>query len=316
MSKRIVAAIALLAAGAASPSAGQEPAGAVPRTPWGHPDLQGRWTNATVTLLERPVELGSQEFFTDAEAAEYLKTGLDRFLGSIGLREEAALSGEFAPGIWVEERSLVATLRTSLIVGPTGRLPARVGGRAAVGGTLRTEAGTADPEQRTLPERCLWFAVGGPPMLPGAGYNSNYQIVQTPSHVTILAEMGSIVRIIPLDGRPHLPASIQRWHGDSRGRWDGDTLVVETRNFNDKTRFRGSTSRLRLVERFTRVNAGTIMYEFTASDPETWVEPWTAEIPMRSLDGELYEFACHEGNYGLANILTGARFEEQQARQP
>ena len=283
----------------------------VPRTPWGHPDLQGRWTNATLTPLERPAELGSKEFFTEAEAAEYVKTALDKLLTAINLHEEAALSGEFGP-VWVEERGLVPTRRTSLIVGPTGRVPMAAppaGERVSQTRVFRRDAADG-PEDRSLTERCLVFLVGGPPMLPGVGYNSNYQIVQTPTHVVILAEMGNAIRIIPIDGRRHLPDSIRQWQGDSRGRWNGDTFVVETTNFNDKVQFRGASEQLRLVERFKRIDRDTIMYTFTASDPTSWTDSWTAEIPMRSLNELMYEFACHEANYGLANILRGARTEE------
>ena len=303
----------VIAAGLATTAVAQTPASTAPRTPWGHPDLQGAWTNETLTLLERPLEFGSKEYFTEAEAAEYMKTALDRLLASVNLRQEAAMSGEFTPGLWVDERALVPTRRTSLIVGPTGRIPpvvpnARTRPAAPAQGSDRQTDG---PEARSLLERCIAFPVGGPPMLPGVAYNSNYQIVQTPTHVMIHAEMGSAIRIIPLDGRPHLPGSIRHWSGDSRGRWQGDTLVVETTNFNDKVRFRGATASLQLVERFRRVTRDMIMYEFTATDPDTWTESWIAEIPMRRLGAQIYEFACHEGNYGLANILKGARYEER-----
>jgi hypothetical protein len=303
----------VIAAGLAATVLGQTPSSTVPRTPWGHPDLQGVWTNETLTLLERPLELGSKEYFTEAEATEYLKTALDRLLASVNLQQDAALSGEFTPGLWVDVRALVPTRRTSLIVGPTGRIPplvpaARTRPAAPTQGSDRQTDG---PEARSLMERCIAFPVGGPPMLPSVGYNSNYQIVQTPTHVTILAEMGSAVRVIPLDGRPHLPGSLRQWSGDSRGRWEGDTLVVETINFDDKRRFRGSTWSLQLVERFRRPTRDMIIYEFTATDPDTWADSWTAEIPMRQLGSQIYEFACHEGNYGLANILKGARYEER-----
>jgi hypothetical protein len=291
----------------------------VPRTPWGHPDLQGSWTNSTLTPLERPTELGAKEFFTPAEAAEYQKTALKKFLAANNLTEEAAISGEFEEGVWVEERSLVATRRTSLIIGPTGRVPplTPAAQKAAAARGPRQIDFADNPEDRMVGERCLWFQVGGPPMLPGVGYNSNYEIVQTPTHLVILAEMGFSVRIIPLDGRPHLPATLRDWQGDSVGRWEGDTLVVETTNFNDKVIFRGSSrARLRLVERFTRVNAGQIMYRLTVEDPDTWTAPWTAEVPMRPLDGRLYEYACHEGNIGLENILRGARYTEKAAPKP
>ena len=147
-------------------------------------------------------------------------------------------------------------------------------------------------------------------MIPG-GYNNNYQILQTPGYVVILIEMIHDVRIIPLDGRAHAPSSIQQWMGDSRGRWDGNTLVVTTTNFTGKTNFRGSSEHLRLVERFTRVDPGTINYEFTIDDPASFPRPWTAAIPMTKTDGPIFEYACHEGNYGMTNLLSGARAEEQ-----
>ncbi len=288
---------------------------AIPRTPWGHPDLQGRWTNFTLTLVERPAEFGAKEYFTEAEAAEYLPTAHKRFLASINFTEEAALSGEFEPGVWGEDRGLVTTRRTSLIVGPTGRVPSLTAAaqeRAAARAVQRQARPADGPEDRALNERCLWFPVGGPPMLPGIVYNSHYEIVQTPSHVMILAELGNAVRIIPLDGRPHLPSAIRHWQGDSRGRFEGDSLVVETRNFNDKVQFRGASEHLRLIERFRRTDRDTIMYEFTASDPASWTDSWTAEVPMKRLDAQLFEYACHEGNRGLANILSGARALERR----
>jgi hypothetical protein len=321
--RSLVVALSVLAASVSpastgrAQSTGRSTTTSVPRTPWGHPDLQGRWTNATVTPLERPAELAGKEFFTAEEAAEYQKHALERFLASINFTEEAAISGEFAEGIWVEPRAIVPTRRTSLIVGPEGRLPPftpeaqqRANARAA----SRKHDPADSPEERPLGERCLWFAVGGAPLMPGVGYNSNYQIVQTPAHVAILAEQGYALRIIPLDGRPHAGPAIRQWRGDSRGRWEGDVLVVETTQFNDKVEFRGSRENLRVVERFKRVNDALLMYQFTIDDPTTWTKPWTAEIPMRSLQGLLYEFACHEGNHGLVNILKGARFVDQAGR--
>jgi hypothetical protein len=298
----------------ASVSTGQTQ-GAVPRTPWGHPDLQGRWSNFTLTLVERPPELAAKEFFTEAEAAEYSKTALERFLRAIDFTDEAALSGEFEPGVWGEARRLVPSRRTSLIIGPTGRVPALTAAaqqRAAARAAQRKAHPADGPEDRSLNERCLWFQVGGPPMLPGIVYNSNYEIVQTPTHVMIHAELGSATRIIALDGRPHLTPHNRQWQGASRGRFEGDTLVVETTNFNDKVQFRGSGENLRLVERFRRVDHDTIAYRFTASDPSSWADAWTAEVPMHRLDALLYEYACHEGNRGLANILTGARSTESR----
>jgi hypothetical protein len=318
---RSVLAAALAAVMAGSPSA-QSPTRVsprpLPRTPWGHPDLQGRWTSATLTPLERPSDLGPKEYFTEAEASEYAKTALERFVAAINMPEEAALAGEFSPDLWGEPRSIVPTRRTSLIVGSTGRLPpltAEGRQRAAARAAARKADRADSPEERPLPERCLWFPVEGPPMLPGIVYNSNYEIVQTPTHVAIHVEMGDGVRIIPLDGRPHLPAHVAQWFGDSRGRWEGDTLVVETTNFSDKRDFRGSTDRLRLIERFKRTSQDLLLYEFTAEDPTTWSAPWTAEIPMQPLGGLLYEYACHEGNRSLGNILRAARAADAAANR-
>jgi hypothetical protein len=285
------------------------------KTPWGHPDLQGRWSNATLTPLERPSELGAKEFFTDDEAEEYKKTAHERFFAQNNFTEEAAISGEFLEGVWVEPRTIVPTLRTSLIVGPTGRVPALTPAaqkRAAARAAKRNSADS--PEERPLPERCLFFPVGGPPMIAGIGYNSHYEITQTPTHVAIHIEQGSAFRIIALDGRPHPSGAVRLWQGDSRGRWEGDTLVVETANFSEKRDFRGSSANLQLVERFRRVSPDLILYTFTAEDPTTWTAPWTAEIPMRRMTELLYEFACHEGNYGLANILKGARATEARGK--
>ncbi len=288
-----------------------------PRTAWGHPDLSGRWTSATLTPLERPSELGGKEFFTEAEAREYAKTALERLLVQINQQQEEALAGEFSDGLWGEPRTIVATRRTSLIVGPTGKLPPLTADgqrRAAARAALRSRADS--PEERPLWERCLWFPVEGPPMLPGITYNSNYEIVQTPTHVAIHIEMGDGVRIIPLDGRPHLPAGIGLWFGDSRGRWEGETLVVETTRFNDQRDMRGATAQLHLIERFTRTSTDQLIYRFTASDPATWTGSWSAEIPMQPLDGRLFEYACHEGNRSLANILAAARAADAAAGAP
>jgi hypothetical protein len=174
----------------------------------------------------------------------------------------------------------------------------------------RRQSPADGPEDRPLAERCILLANAGPPMIPTA-YNNNYQIFQTPDHVAILVEMIHDVRIIPLDGHPHTPANIRQWLGDSRGRWEGNTLVVTTTNFTDKTNFRGSDENLRLTERFTRVSADTINYEFTVDDPTAFARPWTAAVPMTRTEGPLFEYACHEGNYGMTNLLKGARAAEQ-----
>jgi hypothetical protein len=297
-------------------TARRESAWSLPRTPWGHPDLQGRWTSATLTPLQRPTELGSKEFFTESEAAEYAKTARERFIKENNLGFDETFSGELTRGVWEEDRAIVPTRRTSLIVGPTGRIPpqtpeaqARAQARNA-GDRPRFEIADS-PEERTLTERCLWFPVQGPPMLPSTIYNSNFEFVQTPHAILIHTELGGGVRIIALDGRPRLPEAIRFWQGHSRGHWEGDALVVETTNFSEKREFRGSGANLHVIERFTRVSDGMIRYAFTVEDATTWIAPWSAEVPMIRLTGLLYEFACHEGNYGLAGILRGARFAER-----
>ena len=209
------------------------------------------------------------------------------------------------------------TKRTSLILDPPdGRIPpltpeakARADARAEV---LRRPA--AGPEDRNLWERCILGGNTGPPMVSGP-YNNVVQIFQTPGYVVIFNEMINDARVVPLDGRPHLPLAIRQWKGDSRGRFQGDTLVVDTTNFRDETNFRGARATLHVVERFTRVDAGTLLYEFTVDDPMTWTRPWSAAIPMTKTAGPIFEYACHEGNYGMVNILSGARAEEKAAEE-
>jgi hypothetical protein len=221
---------------------------------------------------------------------------------------------------------IVGGRRTSLIVDPPdGRVPPltpearkRVDAERAYVGLHALDG----PEDRPLSERCLLWPTAGPPMLPGP-YNNTYQILQTRGYVIVLVEMIHDVRIIPIDGRPHLPPSIRQWTGDPRGHWEGNTLVVETTNFTGKTgdisaglqrpTFRGSDDKLRLVERFTRVDPATILYEFTVDDPTAFTKPWTAQIPMTRFPGPLYEYACHEGNYAMSGVLGGARAEEKKA---
>jgi len=282
-----------------------------------HPDLQGIWTSASVVPLERPAGLKGKEFYTEQEAAENAKRVL-------GMSSWERLGGQ-APehynmsqyGLDLSQVKVASTLRTSLIVGPDGRVPPftpeaqkRNSERAA-----RNRGHQFDgPENRPLQERCLIYSTEGPPMLPSA-YNSNLQIVQDAGHVAILQEMIHSARIIPTDGSPHLPPGIRQWWGDSRGHWEGKTLVVDTTNFTDKTAFRGSTAGLHLVERFTRVDDDTIVYEFTADDPATWTRPWTAQIQLIRIEGPIFEFACHEGNLGIANTLSGARTTEKLAEE-
>jgi hypothetical protein len=309
-------ALALLAAQFAAAQAKKY---TVPRTADGRPDLQGFWTNSTYTPLERPQGV-NKEFYTKEEAL-----GVEK-------RAAAAEAEQTAPGTVADvhydftqfgldrsQSTHTVSLRTSLIVDPVdGRLPpmtAEGQKRAAERAAAARLVGRWDSAQSNdLDDRCIVFLGAGPPMMP-AGYNSNYQIVQQPGYVMILFEMAHDVRIIPTDGRPHAPRSVRQWLGDSRGRWEGDTLVVETTNFNGKNPLRGSSENMRLIERFTRVDADTIQYRFTVDDESTWSRPWTAELPMKKTNGPLFEHACHEGNYGLYNTLVGARLEEKKAAE-
>ena len=310
----IVAILLTLVMGLLAAPAGvaQEGGYAPPRTPWGAPDLTGAWSNKTTTPLERPAELADQAFLTEEErAARNPESG-------VSTEERSAFMPTGAYNdFWLEQGEL--NLRTSLVVDPPdGRIP-RLREQAQRRAAERAEAqrqmgGRWDAAQNNeLDDRCIMMNAG-PPVLPG-GYNNTYQIVQEPGYVAILVEMIHDVRLIPLDERPPISDGIRQWMGNSRGRWEGDTLVVETTNFTGKTAFRGSGSGLRLVERFTRVAEDTLLYSFTAEDPETWARPWTAEVPMQTTLGPVVEFACHEGNYSMYNALRGARADEDQAAE-
>jgi len=283
-----------------------------PRTPDGQPDLQGFWTNATTTPLERPSEFAGKPVLTEREAAEFQ----ERVLRPAGEGPPGLQAGSSIDAFWFERGNVVADRRTSLIVDPPdGKVPPLTPAarqRVAAPAPERRLHPADGPEDRSLSERCLLWASAGPPMLP-TGYNNNYQIVQTPGYVVILVEMIHDARVIPLDGRPHVGPDIRQWLGDSRGHWEGNTLVVDTSNFTGKTAFRGSAENLHLIERFTLTDSDTIRYEFTVDDPATFTRPWSAEIPMRKTHGPMYEYACNEGNYALADILAGARAEEKSA---
>jgi hypothetical protein len=297
------------------------------RTPWGDPDLQGRWSNATLTPLQRPAALADKAFFTPAEAREYLRSILDT--GD----EDDRIAAERAAGnpgsyndAWMDRgNTLVPTLRTSLISDPpTGRMPpfTAEGQRRFDEDQAYAAIHPADtPADRFLTERCLVFGGGAAPMFPEP-YNNNYYIVQTPEYVTIMAELNHEVRIIPIDGRPHFPANVRQWTGDSRGRWEGDTLVVETTNQRPNRHFYGvqmlnsvMSDEFRVVERFTRTGPEQIRYQATVHDPGVFTAPWTVEIFMHPQEGPLVEFACHEGNYGMMGILSAAREEERRAAE-
>ncbi len=276
-------------------------------------NIEGIWTNGTVTPFERPRELGDKAFFTPQEAAAYEKQARER--NNADHRDgnsEADLAVGYNDFWWDRGTRVVSTLRTSIIVDPPdGRLPpltVDAQKRAAARAEARRLHPADGPEDLTLADRCI--ARPGPPLVP-AGYNNNYRIVETPGYVLIFSEMMHDARIIPLDGRPHLQRNVQQWFGDSRGRWEADTLVVETTNFTDKTNFRGSGANMHLTERFTRVDGNTLLYRFTIDDPQSFEKPWSGEIPMKRAPGPIFEYACHEGNYSIVNSLSAARAEEK-----
>jgi len=304
-----------------APAAGQSRKWTPPRTPDGKPDIQGTFTFSTITPLQRPEALAGKDVLTAAEAAAFEASENKRQNRDLFDPEKGAPSLGYAPrsqgGVlsynefWYERGSqMTEDRRTSLIVDPPdGRIPFTAATRAR-NAQLAANSGTfADSyEDRSLADRCILGFNSGPPMISGA-YNNNVQIVQTPGYVVILNEMVHNARIIPTDGRPH--GTIPRWTGDSRGRWDGDTLVVETVNFKRETSLSGSSAATHLVERFTRVDPKTVRYEFTVTDPTTYTRPWTAVMPLRAIDELLFEYACHEGNYALRGILAGARAQEK-----
>ena len=285
-----------------------------PRTPDGRVDLQGIWDYRSATPLERPARFAGREFMTAAEAAEYERLAAEREDGRPP--DDPRTEQSVHPSWWLDYgKTVVKTNRTSLIVDPPdGKVPAltaegekRLAARRAA---TRTRGPSDNPEDRGLFERCITRGVPAG-MLPGP-YNNNLQIVQTPGHVVLFTEMIHDARIVPMDGRAHAGSNVREWLGDSRGRWEGDTLVVETTNFRDDIIFRGSGANLHLVERFTLLDHETLEYRFTVTDPSTWARPWTVAYPMVRTEGPIYEYACHEGNYGLMNILSGARFLEMK----
>jgi len=331
----VLASIFVILSGAA---AGQTPKAAPrkatpPRTEWGAPDLRGVWDFSTLTPMERPQQLAGKEVLSEGEVAAFEKQALeaidlDRRDGGPLIDRERAYNRFW----WDYGTKVVGTRRTSLIVDPPdGKIPplAPEGQKRASGPRQRPVrerlligAAPDGPEDMGLSERCILGFNAGPPLVPTAAYNNNVQIFQTPLHVALLNEMIHDARIVPLDGRPHLPSAMRQWLGDARGRWQGDTLVVESTNFTDQTGFSGSVlgrggagENLRLVERFTRLDADTLRYEFTVEDPTIWTRPWSASIPMKKTEGPIFEYACHEGNYSMFNILTGVRAAERAAEQ-
>jgi hypothetical protein len=318
MNRRLLASMTLVLAITGS-LAGQSKKWTVPRTVDGQPDLQGFWSNSTYTPLERPRNV-TKEFYTIEEFAEIEKRAAAQETEQTVPGTTEDVHYDFTQfGLDRNQSKRAPNLRTSLILDPAdGRLPPLTEQgqqKAAARAEAAKLVGRWDSAQSNdLDDRCVIMAGAGPPMLPAA-YNSNYQIVQSAKYVMILFEMIHEVRVIPLDGRPHAPPNVRQWLGDSRGRWEGDTLVVETTNFNGKNPLRGSSENMRVIERFTRVDPDTILYKFTVEDESTWTRSWTAELPMARTVGPLFEHACHEGNYGLMNTLVGARLEEKRAAE-
>ena len=317
----IVFAIGLMGA----PVSAQDQGWIVPRTADGQPDLHGIWANNTATPFERLEQFGDRAVLTDEEVAE-LTQRVNEFrdgeqagdlLGDSLIRK--ALDPTYDPefdketgdynAFWLVERQL--DNRTSLVVDPpNGRIPpltAESQARSEARRAYRREHFADGPEDRSLSDRCLHFAAPG----LGSGYNSYFQILQTPDSVAIMQEMGHISRVIPLDGRPHIDDDVRLWTGDARGHWDGDTLVVETTNYSAAARYRGATEGLRLVERFTRVAPDTLEHEVTLNDPATWTQPWTVKLVLTATQDPIFEYACYEGNYSMEGILGGARLEER-----
>jgi hypothetical protein len=301
-----------------------------PRTADGRPDLQGVWANNNATPLERPKELAGRATLTDAEVAAMKKKAHELFGGEgdaafgdtvftavlanvqgtkAGFKSTDGGTGDYS-SLWTVERDW--DNRTSLITDPPdGRIPAMTPDaqkrrQAALAALQRPAAG---PEDRSLSERCITY---GSPQLT-EGYQSYYQIVQTPTSVAIMTEMIHDVRLIPLDGSPHAPASVRQWVGDSRGHWEGDTLIVDTTNYKPRAFMSVSSDKLHVIERFSRSGPETLKYEITIDDPEVWTKPWSLMIPLRHSSKPVLEYACHEGNEGLVGILTGARAEEASA---
>ena len=324
----VLAATAALFAPLSATAQSEDGRWALSRTADGQPDLQGVWANNIATPLERPDELAGKESLTAEEVAA-LQVAADRLFGGGGdaafgdgvfaaaLSEAATYtSGDAGTGnyssVWMADRDF--DNRTSLITDPNdGKLPPQTPaaqGRQA-DERARGRLGPFNrPEDLGLTVRCISYGmprVGG---VVGAGYNSYYQIFQTPENVAILGEMIHDARVIPLDGRAHIRDGIRQWHGDSRGRWDGDSLIVETTNFSPKSRYLGSSDNLHLVERFTRVGPDTIHYEITVTDPTNWTRPWTAMVPLKKTEDAIFEYACHEGNYGMTGILAGGRVQD------
>jgi hypothetical protein len=284
----------------------------VPRAPDGHPDLQGVWSFATLTPFERPSAFAGKQTLTPEEAEEFAKQRIDssnkdRRDGGGAADVERAYN-EF----WWDFGTKASTQPSLVVDPPDGKIPSLTA--EAQQRQSQRQNLFDNPEDRPISERCILGFNSGPPMVPSA-YNNNVQIVQTGDHVVILNEMIHSARIVPLSGRPHPPRDMRYLTGDSVGRWEGDTLIVDTTNFSKNGGFRGASTNLHLIERISRVDQGTLRYEFTVDDPATWTKRWTVSIPMSSTNELIYEYACHEGNYALEGVLRGARHQEEARQQ-
>jgi hypothetical protein len=304
----VLAAISSVAAQSAKPAkSAAKPH--IPRAADGHPDIQGVWDFAQLTPFERPGEFADKDAISDDEAAEFANRRIetqnkDRRDGGAAADVERAYND-----FWWDFGTRIAKQR-SLVVDPAdGRVPATTEAARARAAARRGKFD--NPEERPLAERCILGFNSGPPMVPSA-YNNNVQIVQTPTHIAIVNEMIHSARLVDMTGRKHLPDSMRFLTGDSIGRWDGDTLVVDTTNFSIEGGFRGASRNLHLVERFTRVDAGSLRYEFTIDDPETWTRKWSVAMPMVKSSELMFEYACHESNYALEDVLKGARYGEKK----
>ena len=294
-------------------SAGQTPAGIAPER-----DLEGVWDFRSAIPFERPDELAGKATLSPEEASAFEQERVDAQNVDNWRDENGRLpvSGGYNNFWYDRGTSIGEERRTALVVDPSdGKIPARSEAAQARGQERRALLGrdAHGPEDRGAFERCIMGFNSGPPMNPSA-YNNNMQLFQTPDHVVILNEMVHDSRVIPLDGSTHLPTHVRQWKGDSRGHWDGNTLVVETRNFTGQTSVRGSGPDMRLVERFTRVDADTLRYEYTIADPASYAQPWSVRVDMRRSDSPLFEYACHEGNYGMENLLVSARARDRAVR--
>ena len=288
----------------------------MPRTAEGKPNFEGDWVNNTFTPLERPADLKDKPFMTPAEAVAYAERNIAR------QKSQPQDNIHYDDFIWMNEAKLrTMTERTSIIIDPPdGKLPPtnaegqkRAQRRAA---ERKMQGAPSDRVQnRALSERCIIWGHEGPPMMP-VGYNANIKIIQNAETIVIIQEMTHNTRVIPLVPKPMLSQAFRNWSGESRGWWEGDTLVVETSNYTDRTAFRGASQDMKVTERFTMPDAERLLYQFTVVDPATWDRPWTGEVSIMRTDGEIWEYACHEGNYGVRHILSAARVEEAASGKP